>query len=420
LFLRFTDAGLLFTMFSRFIHQLVQVIRMSAPDSLPTWEIFCRVVDNYGDTGVCWRLAKALAAEYGDECNVRLWVDDWATLFRLCPQAVADGVEVAGVRLRRWLVPFPVTDPADVVIEAFACELPEGHLRAMAARAVAPVWINLEYLSAEDWVRGCHKLASPQPDGALKKYFFFPGFDEETGGLIREAGLFGRRDRALAAQTRADWLRARGIAPPDEDALLVSLFSYEQPMLEELLHCWQTGERPLLLLVPEGRVLGSVSAALGVDLAVGSQIRRGALSVAVLPFTDQDGYDELLWRCDLNFVRGEDSFVRAQWAGKPMVWHIYPQEDGAHFAKLEAFLARYRAGLGETASAALGAFWQAWNGQRGGESVAAVWAAFARALPELAQQARSWCDAQGARTSLTTELWRFCRHIGRHIAGKNG
>jgi uncharacterized repeat protein (TIGR03837 family) len=406
-------------MFSTFIHQLVQVIRMAAPDSVSTLEIFCRVVDNYGDIGVCWRLAKALAAEQGDGCDVRLWVDDWATLARVCPEAVSDGVKVAGVRLRRWMEPFPATEPADVVIEAFACELPAVHLRAMAARAVAPVWINLEYLSAEDWVRSCHGLASPQPDGALSKFFFFPGFDEETGGLIREADLFGRRDRALATQTRADWLRAQGIAAPDGNALLVSLFSYEQPVLGELLQCWQEegwGEWPLLLLVPEGRVLTSVSAALGVDLTVGSQVERGALRVAVLPFTDQDGYDELLWRCDLNFVRGEDSFVRAQWAGRPLVWHIYPQEDEAHCAKLEAFLARYRKGLDAETYAALEAFWWMWNGQRGVARAAAAWSAFARALPELTNHARNWCDALGDRPSLTTTLWRF----SRHRAGKNG
>ena len=41
---------------------------------------------------------------------------------------------------------------------------------------------------------------------------------------------------------------------------------------------------------------------------------------------------------DWNFVRGEDSLVRALWAGKPFVWQIYPQHDGAHWDKLTAFL----------------------------------------------------------------------------------
>ena len=46
-----------------------------------SWDIFCTVVDNYGDIGVCWRLARQLAAEHG--FAVRLWVDDLASFARL-------------------------------------------------------------------------------------------------------------------------------------------------------------------------------------------------------------------------------------------------------------------------------------------------------------------------------------------------
>ena len=41
-----------------------------------TWDIFCSVVDNFGDIGVCWRLARRLSAGLGQQ--VRLWVDDLA------------------------------------------------------------------------------------------------------------------------------------------------------------------------------------------------------------------------------------------------------------------------------------------------------------------------------------------------------
>ncbi|MBY0444112.1 MAG: elongation factor P maturation arginine rhamnosyltransferase EarP, partial [Burkholderiales bacterium] len=37
------------------------------------WDIFCRVIDNYGDIGVCWRLARQLSFEHG--FAVRLMVD---------------------------------------------------------------------------------------------------------------------------------------------------------------------------------------------------------------------------------------------------------------------------------------------------------------------------------------------------------
>ena len=38
-----------------------------------SWDVFCRVVDNYGDAAVCWRLARQLADEHG--ARVRLWID---------------------------------------------------------------------------------------------------------------------------------------------------------------------------------------------------------------------------------------------------------------------------------------------------------------------------------------------------------
>lgn len=379
---------------------------MFASSNWPKWEIFCRVVDNYGDVGVCWRLARALASEHG--ADVRLWVDDWKTFSRLCPQAIHDGVRAFGVELRRWTDPFPAEEPADVMIEAFGCNLPSGHERAMAAREKPPVWINLEYLSAEDWVLGCHQLSSPHPELPLVKTFIFPGFIEGTGGLILERGLLNRRDQLLRTQSRADWWCTFLKEPLREDALVVSLFGYEPFGLAGLLDRWGKEGHPILLLVPEGRSLAGVEAALGVRLPVGEEIRHGALRVAALPFTDQDGYDALLWHCDLNLVRGEDSFVRAQWAARPFVWNIYPQEDDAHFVKLEAFLALYCAGLQENTTHAVTAFWRAWNGHG---NTAEAWPAFAQALPELEKHTRGWCDALSARTNLVKTLWQFAGNL---------
>ena len=137
----------------------------SVPAPRPKWEIFCEVVDNFGDIGVCWRLARDLARR--ENVAVRLWVDDWAVLARICPAATAldpaAGGKVDGVALRQWTPAFAAAAPGEIVIEAFACELPLVQLEAMAAQAVAPVWYNLEYLLAEDWVAGCDGKASPPP-----------------------------------------------------------------------------------------------------------------------------------------------------------------------------------------------------------------------------------------------------------------
>lgn len=387
-----------------------------ASASRPRWEIFCQVVDNFGDIGVCWRLARDLACR-GDG-RVRLWVDDWNALRRICPATTrldAGGGVVDGVELRHWGPAFAPAAPGEIVVEAFACELPPAQLEAMAAQRPPPVWINLEYLSAEDWVAGCHAMASPHPRLPLVKHFFFPGFDAGTGGLLREPGLLARRDRFLAAPDgRAAWLAARGIAGGG-DALCVSLFAYEQPDLPALFECWREGARDMRVLVPESRVLGDVARALGRGaLRAGERVERGRLAVHVLPFTDQAGYDELLWASDLNFVRGEDSFVRAQWAGRPFVWHIYAQAGAVHRDKLEAFLARYLQGLSASAATALAGFWRAWNGcAADGANAAQAWSAFAAALPELSVHARTWCGRQAARMDLATALTEFCSHLGR-------
>jgi uncharacterized repeat protein (TIGR03837 family) len=311
--------------------------------------------------------------------------------------------------------PLPALETGDFVIEAFACELPQTRLQAMAQRQPPPVWINLEYLSAEDWVAGCHGLASPHPRLGLIKHFFFPGFDRDSGGLLRERGLLAARD-AFVRDQRAQWWAARGLADLPSAALRISLFAYERPGLSALLHLWAAGAHPVVLLVPEGRVVADVARALGrPQLVSGDRVDQGRLTVVVLPFSDQPAYDRLLWACDLNFVRGEDSFVRAQWAARPLVWQIYPQACGADADKLAAFLARYTAGLDPAAAQALRTLWTAWNADTDphadGSALVAAWPAFAAALPTLQTHARQWCEALAAQPDLATRLTEFFLQI---------
>ncbi len=368
---------------------------------------------------MCWRLARDLAANHGRD--VRLWVDDWAAFAHLCPTAqaahLADGDRecvIDGVRVKHWTPAFTATEAADVVIEAFACELPPDYLTAMTQRSPSPVWINLEYLSAEAWVKDCHGLASPHPRLPLTKYFFFPGFGAGSGGLPREPGLLAARDAFQAdSAARAEWLAAHGIEVAPE-TLLISLFAYEQTALPALAEVWATGAQTICLLVPEGRVVGDVARAFGrAHLTAGDKVARGNLSAVVLPFSTQTDYDRLLWACDANFVRGEDSFVRAQWAGKPFVWHIYPQQDAAHRAKLDAFLDRYTHGLARAEAAALTPLWLAWNGfaDGGTEAAATAWPVFARALPALHKHARRWSARLDQTRDLSSQLCEFCVRI---------
>ena len=379
-------------------------------------DIFCNVIDNYGDIGVCWRLARQLANQHG--LAVRLWVDDLASLAKLCPEAdvTAGQQQCGGVEVDLWRKPFPEIQPAELVIEAFACKLPDNYIEAMAAQVRKSVWINLEYLSAEEWVESHHRLPSPHPSLPLIKYFFFPGFTPKTGGLLLERDLLTRRDafRDDAAQQQAFW-QSIGMEMPVIDTLKVSLFAYENAALGGLFDAWVNELQPVLCLVPEGRILPQVGQYFG-DPApqAGSDYLRGQLHVRVLPFVEQQHYDLLLWACDVNFVRGEDSFVRAQWAGKPFIWQIYPQHDAVHLKKLEAFLTLYAERLGEPVNEALQVMWTAWNMETRSiqDGARHSWPEFIAAHGELERHARYWAQ-QLAENNLVLNLLDFYGEIGR-------
>ena len=369
-----------------------------------SWDIFCSVIDNYGDIGVTWRLARQLVAEQNQA--VRLWVDDLAAFARLCPGAAADAAIQwqQGVQLCQWPAQWPAVEPADVVVEAFACHLPPAYIAAMARRPVKPLWLNLEYLSAEDWVEGCHGLPSMQA-GGLQKFFFFPGFTAGTGGLLREQALLAqRRAWQQDPQSSSRFLRGLGVEPI-AGARRISLFAYENPALADWLQALAADRQVTQLLVPEGRILSSLGAwAGGRSLTVGERLQHGQLQIQVLPFVSQDDYDRLLWSCDLNAVRGEDSFVRAQWAGRPLLWHIYRQDEDAHLDKLQAFLVRYTAAMPAEAAAAFRGMCLAWNGEG---LLAPHWQGLLGSWPQQCAQAEHWCQQQAGQADLAAALVLF-------------
>jgi uncharacterized repeat protein (TIGR03837 family) len=401
----------------------------STDNSQPkTCDIFCAVVDNFGDIGVSWRLARQLANEHG--IHVRLWVDDLPSFAKLCPETDASQkIQIRRqVEVRNWDEDFPEAQPAELVIEAFACKLPETYIEAMAAQEHQPVWLNLEYLSAEGWVEGCHKLPSPHPQLPLTKYFFFPGFTGKTGGLLLERDLIARRDAfqsvpiaqktsltpTLSPGEREFW-RSLEISVPAAGELRISLFSYENENIAGLFNAWSLSATPLMCLVPEGRVLPQVAAFFGqISGKAGDSWQHKNLRVHVLPFVEQERYDELLWACDINFVRGEDSCVRAQWAGRPFVWHIYPQHDGVHMQKLKALSGLYGRNLPAIAHQVNENLWLAWNGEG---DISTAWPAYATQLVELKRQARTW-SAKLANNNLALNLLDFFSQVGKIRAFK--
>lgn len=345
------------------------------------WSIFCRVIDNYGDAGLCWRLAADLNARGED---VTLWIDQPDILDKLIGADTRHTVHI-----RPWPaddVSYRTADVCDVVIEAFACDPPAAYVAAMAERACggqSTVWINLEYLSAEAWVGAHHRLPSPHPRYPLVKYFYFPGFTPESGGLLRET------DIVIPDRER--------VAPLLPQALRIYLFSYAQPAL------------PSWVLTLENVVLSVAPCPATEQIDRITQPLAPTLTLRYLPFVRQKKFDAVLREHDLLFVRGEDSFVRAQWAARPVFWHIYPQAEGAHLEKLRAFYTRYLdpAILNAKQREIFLHFVLAWNGDGDPEDCALLWPEIFRMLPALRENALAWRESLLKQIDLVTQLRAF-------------
>ncbi|CAM3713501.1 elongation factor P maturation arginine rhamnosyltransferase EarP [Polynucleobacter antarcticus] len=297
------------------------------------WDIFCQIVDNYGDAGICWRLARSLTSLHGQQ--VRIFCDDLPTL-----NLLASGVDPnikAKIELLPWEASLSnnrhaVTTP-DVVIEAFGCDLPERYIAGLLIATKKPIIINLEYLSAEPWIVDFHGKASPQAHG-IAKYFFFPGFQATTGGILIDPlpKQLSSSATPIPEKLQSSWARLR------PKTKRMSVFCYPgAPLLKWLEDLATLGEDIDIVMTAGQLEQLRLSTGQRIDLPKHVQLIS-------IPFVSQDEYDWVLSQCDFNVVRGEDSFIRAQLAGKPFIWHIYPQEDRAHEVKLAAFLDLYLVG----------------------------------------------------------------------------
>ncbi len=380
-------------------------------------DVFCRVIDNWGDAGVCWRLARQLVREYG--AQVRLWIDQPQVLSAWQRELAA----LPTLHIGEWndAVNWSEIAVADAVIEAFACEIPAEYVRNMARCAVQPRWLNLEYLSAEAWVEGAHLLPSPQ-SGGLRKTFFFPGFTERSGGLLRERDLLSIRDCFVLEQPR-HWSEVTGFEW-DEHALSISLFGYDDMPLQAWLPALIEGEWSVQLAVTSGKACAAFKRAwAALDLPYDVQScdehsmpwQAGQLSVRFLPMLTQFQYDQLLWSADINMVRGEDSLVRALWAGKPLVWDIYKQDDGVHWQKLRAFAQMYSESMPESVAQAWTDWQMLWNAGAPVDENEALqlrqtwvrWLMLREPMRQAAQQRSRVLAEQG---DLLSRLWSHLTH----------
>ncbi len=296
-----------------------------------TLDILCKVVDNYGDIGVVYRLARALS-ELPAAPRLRLIVDDLAA-FSLLEPSVDPTRSVQSVRgwtVLSWAGPASAgeagyqeeyaDDPAAVVIECFACGRPdwfEALLFNPDDPAVKTI-VNLEYLTAEGYADEFHKMPSLTRSSRVRKYMFLPGFTPATGGLILDESFMAARAR---------------YKPSEHYRILV--FGYERDygrIVEDIAAFNQ--ERPVRVLLASGKSQACF-------LAAWERAGR-PFTVETLPFLRQEAWDELLAACDFLIVRGEDSMSRAALSGRPFLWQAYPQEGAHQLVKVKALLDRMR------------------------------------------------------------------------------
>ena len=364
---------------------------------LKRWDIFCKIVDNFGDIGVCWRLARQLQSEHG--LQIRLWIDDLSAAQSIIAslnveknQQICDGISI-----EKWDKATDFTQAAEVVIETFACGLPEKYLTSMQCQKSK--WINLEYLSAESWVDAFHGKSSPQSflnsANGLTRYFYFPGFSEATGGLIRE-----RRINVLNQQDN-----------PKDNNLKVSLFCYPDAPIHHLFTAMIDSNEVINCYVPASSILPQIADFFGEEaIGVGDYLSRDNLHVHILPFLSQLDYDKLLQDCDINFVRGEDSWVRAIWAGKPFIWQPYRQTENTHIKKLEAFIDVFYASFKQKEM-----LWKAhecWAAEHALQSdFRDIWYNYINALQSIQAHTKTQSQKLTAQTDLATKLVIFCNQI---------
>ena len=302
-------------------------------------DIFCAVVDNYGDAGVCLHLARSLAK---DGHQVRLFCDEMQVLNTIVDQ---EDHQLTNLSLLAWTKPLKNYRPYSIVINAFCCDFDEG-VKAGLSQHPGYILLNLDYLSAEDWVESYHTTSAYM--NGLEGFFICPGFTPYTAGLNIDKDFVARCITTLNQAGTLFWHQQRHQNPseltpklsllPDQEQV-VSLFSYQNPALEPIIQSLKNKTTPTHLKVFSGLALDNLNKIIHHQLKVGDTLKlRKSLTIEVLPMLQHHQYDEILLTSTLNIVRGEDSIVRAMHTGKPFLWQIYPQKESTHIVKLEAFL----------------------------------------------------------------------------------
>ena len=352
-------------------------------------DVFCNVIDNFGDAGFSLRLSRTLTKE---NYNVCLYCDNIDTLNKIISK---DDQENSKLTIKPWPQASEY-QPAKIVIEAFSCRIPDPLTKLLKENH--SLVIELDYLTAEKFAEDCHGLSSSS-DG-LNSYFFFPGFTQKTGGLIFEDELKHKVEAKNKEEITAS------------TCIHATLFSYENEKIKEIVSNLNNSNIPVEIAVYEGKPLENVNKQYpSLILKIGDKAKLGNIEFHAIPMTDQSGYDDRLIASDFNMIRGEESAVRGMLCGKPFLWHIYPQDENAHIVKLNALFDRMIDELPATLHQDIEII-RAFNLEYNGVKTNYKFPSIIEFLPRWIHVTHAWSEHLFSLGSLTTNLKQFIQSKG--------
>lgn len=304
--------------------------------------VLCKVVDNFGDIGVVFRLCRALS-ELKKNLEIRLVVSNLDSFAK-----ISKGIDSTKTfqEFRGWKV-FDWNDnalckkefsknPPEFILECFQCGRPEW----LEELLFSPQFnlnvqiVNVEYLTAESWADDFHLLKSGTRSAKIKKINFMPGFTKKTGGLILDKNFMCcLSEKKFALNLVKQNLDKKILSEDFSDSFKILIFSY--PKNFDFL---ASAIKEFSFLK---KIIVFVASGAGADSAKIS-LKKFKVDFICLPFMQQEVWDAFLSLMDFSFVRGEDSFSRCCLFGNPFIWNIYPQEEEFHIVKLNAFLQKIK------------------------------------------------------------------------------
>jgi uncharacterized repeat protein (TIGR03837 family) len=317
----------------------------------PDITILCKVVDNYGDIGFVYRLARSLTL-HAPQSRIRLIVSNLSSFSKMAP-GIDPNLPVQ--IYRGWIVYYWYADAIcmkefskqqpDILLECFQCGRPDWMETLLFSQGVPRIvtCINIDYLTAETYAEDFHRLKSATRSTRVRKINFMPGFTSATGGLIIEKNV------------------PETIIHKKEHTFEIALFSYEQnfaPVIDAIVQFQQEkrikdSNFHVHVFVAEGKSAGPFIAAW--------ETAGKPFQITKLPFLSQTNWDKLLNTMSFNFIRGEDSLSRASLSGIPFIWHAYPQNENYQLVKVNALLDRIKPFLDDNEFELLFRVWNSYN-----------------------------------------------------------